>query len=209
MSGETVLLLFALQEEVVDINMPVYNVIVVVTGTGKANAAMMTMKAVLSYRPSLIINVDTAGTFNHHVGDIIVSNHFVDRDLMCLQLPGVVFDKISDAGTIVRRLPSIVDGMEVTDVHFVISTGDDFVTSLEKRRGDVVDMESFAEASVCGEEGVPFFAVKYITDIVGRNSINHWGNKLADARRSLETYFASYMELTSPVNIAKRGFRRI
>ena len=55
--------------------------------------------------------------------------------------------------------------------------------------GDVVDMEAYAQAQVCRELGIPFLAVKYVTDIVGQNSVKHWEDKLADARRDLTAYF--------------------
>ena len=50
-------------------------------------------------------------------------------------------------------------------------------------------MESYAEADVCREMGVPFFAVKYVTDIVGQNSSQEWFAKLADARDGLTKFF--------------------
>ena len=55
--------------------------------------------------------------------------------------------------------------------------------------GDVVDMEAYAEAQVCNELGIPFLSVKYVTDIIGQNSVKHWEDKLADARRGLSAYF--------------------
>jgi adenosylhomocysteine nucleosidase len=51
-------------------------------------------------------------------------------------------------------------------------------------------MEAFAQAYVCKELGVPFLSIKYITDIIGENSVEHWENKLADARKALSEWFA-------------------
>ena len=53
----------------------------------------------------------------------------------------------------------------------------------------IPDMEAYAQAQVCRELGIPFLAVKYVTDIVGQNSVKHWEDKLADARRDLTAYF--------------------
>ena len=69
------------------------------------------------------------------------------------------------------------------------NTGDSFITQGNDIEGDVIDMESFAEADVCREMGIPFFAVKYVTDIVGQNSSQEWFAKLADARAGLKHFF--------------------
>ena len=34
-----------------------------------------------------------------------------------------------------------------------------------------------------------FISVKYVTDIIGQNSVKHWEDKLADARQGLSHYF--------------------
>ena len=41
--------------------------------------------------------------------------------------------------------------------------------------------------------GVPYqeHAVKYVTDIIGQNSVKHWEDKLADARKGLGAFFES------------------
>lgn len=61
--------------------------------------------------------------------------------------------------------------------------GDTFLTELSDVSGDVVDMEAYAQALVCRAKNVPFISVKYVTDIIGQNSVKHWENKLADARK--------------------------
>lgn len=71
----------------------------------------------------------------------------------------------------------------------ICSTGNTFVTETASFRGDIVDMEAYAQAHVCGELNVPFLSVKYITDIIGENSGKHWEDKLAEARTGLATWF--------------------
>ena len=50
-------------------------------------------------------------------------------------------------------------------------------------------MEAFAQAIVCKEYNIPFIAVKYVTDLIGQNSVKHWEGKLADARKELGEWF--------------------
>ena len=54
-------------------------------------------------------------------------------------------------------------------------------------------MEAFAEATVCQEMGVPYISLKYITDVVGQNSVQAWADKLASAREDLAQYLERYL----------------
>jgi len=173
-----ILFVYAIPEEKIEINIPNVEVIYVETGMGKVNAAMKTMRAICEYHPDMVINFGSAGTLNHNVGDIIVCNKFIDRDLRKVTLDGVVseiefekFEKFSNS------------------TWGVCNTGDSFITSGAEIEGDVIDMESYAIADVCREMGVPFFAVKYVTDVVGQNSSEEWFAKLADARLGLTAFF--------------------
>lgn len=71
----------------------------------------------------------------------------------------------------------------------ICNTGDGFLTELTHVSGDVVDMEAYAQAFVCRSKEIPFISVKYVTDIIGQNSVKHWEDKLADARQGLSNYF--------------------
>ena len=53
-----------------------------------------------------------------------------------------------------------------------------------------MDMEAYAQAFVCRELNVPFLSVKYVTDIIGQNSVQHWEDKLSDARLGLSAWFS-------------------
>lgn len=72
----------------------------------------------------------------------------------------------------------------------ICSTGDTFVTETTSLSGGFVDMETYAQAYVCKELSIPFLSVKYITDVVGENFVEHWENKLANAREVLSLWFS-------------------
>ena len=36
--------------------------------------------------------------------------------------------------------------------------------------------------------GIPFFAIKYVTDIIGQNSLDIWEKRLATAKERLKAY---------------------
>ena len=178
---------FAIEEERISVRFPGMDVVDVITGIGKANAAMAITEACLLHKPAFVVNIGSAGTFAHSVGDIIVSRHFVDRDLASTALPGVVAEIKGDL-ELPFRLPSSLSNGERND-DLTISTGDDFVTEGNSPGADVVDMEAFAEALVCRKFGIPFVSVKYVTDVIGQNSTKQWAEKLKDAREGLTLHF--------------------
>jgi adenosylhomocysteine nucleosidase len=184
-----ILFVYAIPEEKIEINIPDVEVIYVETGIGKVNAAMKTMRAICEYHPDMVINYGSAGTLNHNIGDIIVCNRFIDRDLQKVTLDGVVseieFDR--DARPCVSTIQQLMKRAKI--VNATCNTGDSFITSGADIEGDVIDMESYAIADVCREMGIPFVSVKYVTDVVGQNSVESWQEKLADARNGLTEFF--------------------
>ena len=54
------------------------------TGVGKVKSAFYLSEAISHAQPDLVVNVGTAGTICHQVGDIFVCRHFVDRDMQKL-----------------------------------------------------------------------------------------------------------------------------
>lgn len=179
-----ILVVQALPEEYAPTPLPCAEVKHLYTGVGKVNAAVRLMKAIHEWRPDVVLNVGTAGTAIHRVGDILLCTRFMDRDLRVLADFGVVWQQ--DTGNKVDAFPWDWG----LPVGALCNTGDSFVTDAAHAEGDVVDMEAYAEAQACQELGIPFLAVKYVTDVVGQNSVKHWEDKLADARRDLAAYFA-------------------
>lgn len=188
-----VILAFALQDEVVPASFPGWEIVTVVTGISKPYAAARLARAIAEHNPDLVINVGTSGAGplaqpRLHVGDILVCDHFVDRDLARQQFDSVSAE-VSAASEFTQGFAShIATCGGVVNETFTANTGDDFVTEHTAYVGQVVDMEAFADAVVCQTFGVPFFAVKYVTDIIGENSMQIWEERLAAARVALTDY---------------------
>ncbi|NDW18572.1 nucleosidase [Dysgonomonas sp. 216] len=182
-----VLIAYAVEQEFTPITLKGCKVEYVKTGIGKAKAAMNLTAAICNNRPDIVINKGTAGTLTHAVGNIFVCRRFIDRDFQAVQLPGIDFElnfrEELDADGLTRSWLSS-NGLTGT-----CNTGDSFVTEAELIEGDVVDMEAFALAIVCKKFNLPFIAVKYVTDIIGQNSVKHWEDKLTDARGGLAQWF--------------------
>ncbi len=178
-----VLVTYAFDSEIIPFELQGVDITFLRTGMGKVLSAFNLTKALCEDKYDLVVNVGTAGTLNHNVGDIFVCHRFVDRDLEKIVLPHVCSD---------ISFPEKV-GLDVIDRYGkvgVSNTGDSFVTEVGDFTGDVIDMEAFAQAQVCKLMDVNFVAVKYITDIIGQNSREVWLDKLRDAREALKEFFA-------------------
>lgn len=178
-----ILVTYAFDEELFPFEIPGTSLKFLKTGMGKVLSAFRLTQALCQEKPDLVLNVGTAGTLNHEVGDIFVCHRFIDRDMEKIELPKVCSDITFSEKVGVQ----IIDNYERVGV---CNTGDSFVTKVANLNGDVVDMEAFAQAQVCKELNVNFVSVKYITDVIGQNSGEIWLNKLHDAREALKEFFA-------------------
>lgn len=161
------------------------------TGVGKVKSAYYLTEVINQGQPDLVINVGTAGSIDRQVGDILVCRHFIDRDMEKLANLGVDYE-IDSSDLLAEKGYCMHWAREG-----VCNTGDTFLTELSDVKGDVVDMEAFAQAFVCRAKKVPFIAVKYVTNIIGQNSVKHWEDKLADARRELGEFFEKIVGVVS------------
>lgn len=155
------------------------------TGIGKVKSAFYLAEAINQARPDLVVNMGTAGTLLHRVGDILVCRHFIDRDMQKLGDLGMEYE--IDSADLLKQKGYCLHWHG--NGEGVCNTGDSFLTELLDVQGDVVDMEAYAQAMVCRAKEVPFISVKYVTDIIGQNSVKHWEDKLADARKGLGEFF--------------------
>lgn len=178
-----ILVTYAVQGEFAEIKWPDVEVYYVRTGIGKAKAAFRTADAIQMVKPDLVINMGTAGTVNHQVGDVFVCRHFVDRDMQ--KLAGLGLEYELDSSALLREKGFCEHWTEMG----TCNTGDSFLTELTHIEGDVVDMEAYAQALVCEAKEIPFVSVKYVSDVIGQNSVKHWEDKLVDARTGLAHFF--------------------
>ncbi|KAA1418337.1 nucleosidase [Mumia zhuanghuii] len=127
----------------------------VVTGIGKVQATLVTALAVAELRPSIVLNVGTAGALDGSTG-LHLPSRVVNHDISAVELTALgypVVDEIAIPGG---------DGS-------VLASGDTFVTDPAVRerlalRARLVDMEGFAVAAVAAHLGVPVRLVKHVSD---------------------------------------------
>jgi adenosylhomocysteine nucleosidase len=162
------------------------------TGVGKVNAAAALARRLAELRcggasPSLVVNLGTAGSRTIAAHTLVACHRFRQRDMDVSGLgfaPGITpFD---DTPALIEFPPVFAHLPQRT-----CSTADSFATHLHAVDGDVVDMEAFALAKVCLQDGVPFACAKYITDGADSDSAAHWEAALDAASRSFAALYAS------------------
>lgn len=170
-----------------------HEIVATVCGIGKVNAALTTDSAIRNFKPDLVINTGVAGGVGAQgvgVLDVIVADAVAYHDVWCG--PGTVW---GEAAGCPRLLP--VDGRLVeVDIpgvkRGVIASGDIFVSRPEEvehilsvfPEAMAVDMESGAIAQVCFLNGVPFGAVRVMSDTPGAaDNISQYENFWEDAPR--------------------------
>ncbi len=156
-------------------------VVVAQCGIGKVNAAACAQMLIDRFGPALVINVGVGGSLSPdlRLGDIAVARRVVQHDVDTTALGDpagyvstvnkVFFD--CDEAAVNGLLAAISDVPGVRGQAGVIATGDQFINSasvkarIVERFGAICcDMESGAIAQVCLISGVPFAAVRAISD---------------------------------------------
>ena len=154
---------------------------VVYTGVGKVNAAIAAAHCIQKFRPRLLLNFGSAGRVRPGPQGLLEIGRVLQRDMLA--------EPLAPRGTTPfhegpHALESGVSGL-------VCATGDSFVTGPVPWFGaqgvDVVDMELFALAAVCQRTGVPWRALKFISDDANTESGNDWA---ANVRRGQQLFLS-------------------
>ena len=188
-----------------------HSIIAMQSGIGKVNAAIGTMTLIDNFHPSLVINTGVAGGAGGaaNILDIVIGDRIAYHDVWCG--PGTEWGDAAGCPRFFRSADAITS-LEVlhnndTIRHGLIASGDIFVSrpeEVERIRSiypDVlaVDMESAAIAQVCYIKGVPFLAMRVISDTPGADdNIAQYENFWEDAPRStFQTLKALLAEIDS------------
>jgi len=187
---KTIFVTYAVKEELIPLHAEGCEIHYIRTGVGKTRSAALLTRDICRQTPDFVLNIGTAGTVAHQVGDVFIPHCFMDRDYEATKLPGLEYEM--DGDVLLGNNNQVKDWVQAYEKRGICSTGDTFIIEISTFSADVIDMEAFAQAFVCREFNVPFLSVKYVTDIVGQNSVAHWEDKLADARSGLSEWFAAH-----------------
>ncbi len=164
---ENVLFSFALAAEAAEV-FEGYNSLI--TGIGKINAAYELTKAIQNKRPSLVVNLGSAGSNYFQRGEVVYCTKFVQRDMDVRGLGYELYE------TPLSGLPPLLEyGLAMEGIREgVCGTGDNFEMGHAVTAYNIVDMEAYALAMITMKENIPFLCLKYISDGADDNAAEDW-----------------------------------
>ena len=155
------------------------NVIACAGGVGKVNAAMSTQLIISRYQPDVVLNVGVAGCFdNVPIGTLGLATGFVqhDSDTTALGDPvGLVstVNMVTFPTSWQEKSRLAMDKLGLPYRTGLVATGDWFATDTPRSQWIydtfhplLCEMEGGAVAQVCHRNGVPFIALKSVSDCV-------------------------------------------
>ena len=155
------------------------NVIACAGGVGKVNAAMSTQLLLSRYAPDVVLNVGVAGCFeNVPIGALVLATGFVqhDSDTTALGDPvGLVstVNMVTFPTSWQEKSRLAMDKLGLPYRTGLVATGDWFATDTPRSQWIfdtfhplLCEMEGGAVAQVCHRNGVPFIALKSVSDCV-------------------------------------------
>ncbi|KAF2507412.1 5'-methylthioadenosine/S-adenosylhomocysteine nucleosidase family protein [Flavobacterium foetidum] len=153
-----------------------------ITGIGKVNAAYELTKAIQQKKPSLIVNLGSAGSNFFRKGDVICCTKFIQRDM---DVQGLGYAQYE---TPLSGLPPVLEyGLTMDDLSIgICGTGDSFEMGHSHAPYDVIDMEAYALAMVAMKEKIPFLCLKYISDGADDNAAEEWTIQVHNASTAFD-----------------------
>lgn len=159
---------------------------VVLTGIGKVAAAVAVSAAIAERRPSLVLNVGTAGALRDGLEGAHVVGRVVEHDVDHVALGALIGEELS--GEVVLDPASPI----------TLATGDAFVADAGLRRAlaaraDLVDMEGYAIARACERAGVPCRIVKVVSDTADAGAALTWKEQADRTAREIAAVVAQHL----------------
>lgn len=159
-----------------------------ICGLGKINAAYALTRTLADRKPGLVLSFGTAGSSRLPAGTLVECTRFVQRDMdvrpLSIPLGTTPLDSTPSVLEVPRRFGQLVEG--------VCGTGDNFVAGQPTMACDVVDMEAYALAKVCHLEGIPFAAIKYVTDSGDATAHHDWAANLPAAASAFRRIYDQF-----------------
>lgn len=156
-------------------------------GVGKLNALYHLMKRVQQQKPSIIVNLGSAGSLEHKRGEVVCCTGFVQRDMDVTPLG---FEKYHTP--FATHEPILLNGLKAEGFPLgICGTGDSFVINHDNADYNVIDMEGYAMAWLALHEGIPFLSLKYISDGADGAAAEDWPVTIKHAATVLKSALVS------------------
>jgi adenosylhomocysteine nucleosidase len=176
-SAGNILFAFALESEAAD-EFRDYKTLI--TGIGKVNATYALTKHLLQAKPSLIVNLGSAGSSQFKKGEVVCCSKFIQRDM---DVRGLGFQEYE---TPYSNLPVLLEyGIILPGLQQgICGSGDTFEMMHVCSDYNVIDMEAYALALISMKENIPFVCLKYISDGADGLAADDWSVNVHKAAKA-------------------------
>lgn len=160
---------------------------VLITGIGKVNAAFHLAKHISQNKPSVIVNLGSAGSKRFTRGEVVCCAGFIQRDM---DVRGLGFQQYETP--LSGQEPLLQYGLRLQGLQEAIcGTGDSFEMAHANDDYDVVDMEAYALAFIAMKEQIPFLCLKYISDGADGMAADDWTVQVHNAAAAFKKVLAT------------------
>jgi adenosylhomocysteine nucleosidase len=142
----------------------------VISGSGKVNAAYELTRTIYQHKPTLIVNLGSAGSNQFKTGDVICCTQFLQRDMDATGLGFAPYETPFSGMDPVLKYGIKIEGLS----EGICGTGDNFETNHLSAGYNVIDMEAYSLAYVAMKERIPFLCLKYISDGADGTAAEDW-----------------------------------
>lgn len=187
------------------------DVVAVASGMGKVNAAIATQVLIDSFDISHIVVAGVAGGIDSGlaIGDTViceeVAHHDVDDMILTRFHPFLPGACMKADGRLLEDMKRATEGREFKQKIFFgrMVTGEAFIAD-EGRREIItkyeplcVDMETAAVAQVCYAGGVPFIAIRSVTDTESESGMENFEKNCASASQNTFEVLRAFLKAVS------------
>jgi len=169
----------------------------ILSGLGKANAAMGAQQLISEWRPDCLLSIGCAGSFNETMreGDLVIALRTAYHDVWCgkdyepCQMAGLPLYFESDPFLVQlsqKTFPEAKTGLLITGDQFYFDANEDLRQKTLFPDALAVDMEGAAVAQAAYRYNIPFLALKVISDThldgnQRRNYDKFWAEQAVEA----------------------------
>jgi adenosylhomocysteine nucleosidase len=152
------------------------------TGVGKLHTAYSLLKRIQEKKPSLLINLGSAGSNTFQRGEVVNCTRFIQRDMDVTALGFEKYQTPFSTDPVVLEYGFSVSGLP----QGICGSGDSFEVDHRVTQYDVIDMEAFTIAWIAQQEKIPFLCLKYISDGADGKAAEQWQEAVKHAALALK-----------------------
>lgn len=173
-------------------------VVAIICGVGKVNAAIATQK-LISYSPRIIINAGICGGLDSsmEIGDTYLCDGAIEYDFDLSKIDNVPVGKLDEMESVI--IPFTTEKIEGY-TYKVIASGDHFyhdekeIDLIISMGGSLKDMESAAIAHACYKNNQKLVMLKTLSDVRGKDTITQYHENALKACEILTNKLVKLLE---------------